>query len=153
PTTALTKELIMRVFGPRTSMSVFRWDLVYLAAQLVSDDRPGVAALAPPIQSALASIAAERASMEQAEDGSLVAIAQVRKRDKKRDALLVTLGGVARATDKPVYGTLFPTRSPAIIARLGVDAESAEVERILGELSVLPMSHPLRLAYEKDLDD
>lgn len=142
----------MRVLGPRTSLAVFRWDLIYLAAQLAADERPGVAALAAPVQLAITKHGDRRAAFEQAQDGVIVALALLNKRDTKRDGLIVQLGGVARATYKQIYAVLFPKRSPNETAKLGVDAESGEIKRILGELAALPAGHPLQAAYAADLD-
>jgi hypothetical protein len=141
----------MRLLGNTSSLSTFRWDLIYLLAQLVSDDRPGVSDLAAPIQKRLAEIAARRASQEEAENGAITAGALLVKKDRRRDGILLEAGGVSRATFKEVYATLFGKYSPSETARLGVDAESAEVKRILGEMGKLPDKHPIRLAYEGDL--
>jgi hypothetical protein len=40
-----------------------------------------------------------------------------------------------------------------LTARLGVDAESTEIDRILGELAKLPADSALRLSYEKPLTE
>lgn len=141
----------MRLLGPSTSLAAFRWDLLFLLAQLASDERPDIAALAQPVQDALEKLAKERAAFMEAEDASVIATAILHKRDSKRDRLLVKLGGVARATAREVYAQLFPRRNPTRTAKLGIDAESAEINRILGELATLAADHPLRVAYEKDL--
>ncbi len=143
----------MRMLGTKTSLQSFRWDLIYLLAQLLGDKRPGVSALAPPIQASLATLTTERGTLEGAEDQAIVAAALLNKSDKHRDDLLIEAGGVARATDKAVYDTLFSKQNPSATARLGIDAESAEVSRILGELAKLPASHPIRATYEADLTD
>lgn len=143
----------MRMLGFKASLQTFRWDLVYLAAQLLADKRPEVKALASPIQGYLSQIAAERAALEQAEDAAIIASALLNKSDRSRDEVLVEAGGVARATDRGVYEVLFPTHSPTATARLGVAAESAQVNRILGELASLPGDHPLRKEYEDELQN
>jgi hypothetical protein len=143
----------MRMLGFKASLQAFRWDLVYLAAQLVSDKRPGVSGLAGPIQGYLAKINEERSAFEKAEDAVIVVSALLNKSDRLRDELLIEAGGVARASDKAVYETLFPNASPSATARLGIAAESAEVSRILGEIAKLPADHPVRAAYEKELQD
>lgn len=140
----------MRMLGARAGLPLFRWDLVYLGAQLLSDERPPVKALADDVHAALSKLAAQRAALEQCEDAVIIALALVSKRDKRRDALLIETGGVARAADKAAYATLFPKRSPSALARLGLAAESAEINRILGEIAKLPADHPVR-AYEKRL--
>lgn len=141
----------MRLLGPSSSLSSFRWDLVYLLAQLTTDERAGVADLAQPIQSALDQLAAERAAFEEDEDEAVIATALLNKRDRKRDRLVVELGGVARATAREVYAGLFPKHNPSQTAKLGFDAESVEIVRILGELGSLDADHPLRGAYETNL--
>jgi hypothetical protein len=143
----------MRLLGHTASLSTFRWDLVYLGAQLLSDQRPGVAALAPLVQNTITDIAAERAALEQVEDEAIIANALLQKKDKSRDELLVEVGGVARASDKEVYTILFPKLNPSQTSRLGIAAESAEMKRILGEIVKLPDKHPVRLAYEQELTD
>ncbi|MFT3770930.1 MAG: hypothetical protein QM820_36385 [Minicystis sp.] len=141
----------MRVLGPRTSLAVFRLDLVYLGGELAADDRPAIQALAGPVQAAVVDLRARRTMLEGAEDAAVLALAHLHKRDRTRDVLLVTLGGVARATDKAAYASLFPKLGPSETAKLGVDAESTEVARILGSLAALEPAHPLRVAYEAPL--
>ena len=141
----------MRLLGHKTNLATFRWDLIYLIAQLGSDDRPGVADLAPPVQAVLAQIDAERAAYEQAEDAVVVAGALLDKKDLRRDKALIAAGGIARATDEKVYKTLFPKLNPSLTARLGLDAESVEISRILGEMAKLPADSLLRTAYEQEL--
>src|SRR5690348_10320351 len=102
----------MRMLGFKSPVQMFRWDLVYLAAQLLSDDRAEVKALAAPVQTMLLSLNEERAALEKAEDDLVFAIALLRKRDRDRDAVLVEAGGVARARDKEVYAILFGDRNP-----------------------------------------
>jgi len=139
------------MLGYRTSVSAFRWDLVYLLAQLTTDTRPGVAALGAPIQALLVTLKAERGAFEDAEDATVVATALLQKKDRHRDAVLTEAGGVARASDKVVYGILFPQLSPSATARLGIAEESAQIARILGELAKLPDDHPLRTEYQSEL--
>lgn len=143
----------MKMLGPKAPVASFRWDLVYLLAQLTADTRPEVKALAPAIDQHLTLLKAERDSLEAAEDAAIVATALLRKRDVTRDKILVEAGGVARATDEAVYRTLFPNLSPTNTARLGVNAESAHIDRILGELTALPAGHPLRESYLQDLQE
>ena len=141
----------MRLLGYKAPLATFRWDLIYLLAQLLSDDRPGVSALAAPVQAMLALIDAERAGYEQAEDAVVVAGALLDKRDLRRDKALIAAGGVARATDAAVYKTLFPKLNPSLTARLGIEAESTEIARILGEFAKLPPDSLLVLNYEQEL--
>jgi len=143
----------MRLLGSSSPLSAFRWDLLYLLAELGTDERPGVAELAPPVQNALQALANERAAFEEAEDQAIIAMALLHKRDKKRDRLLITLGGIARATVTEIYERLFPKRNPSQTAKLGIDEESAEMARILGEIDNLPEDHPLREGYGKSLAD
>lgn len=143
----------MRLLGTKTNLATFRWDLIYLIAQLASDDRPGVSDLAPAVQAVLAKVDTERAAYEQAEDAVIVAGALLDKKDQRRDKVLIAAGGVARATDADIYKTLFPKLNPSLTARLTIDAESTEVGRILGELAKLPADNILRTTYEKVLAD
>ena len=141
----------MRMLGLRASMATFRWDLIYLAAQLAADDRPGVSDLAPMASDRLVQLGQERAALEQAEDAVVIASALLNKKDRGRDGVLVEMGGVARALDKQVYATLFARQSPSVVAKLAVAEESVEVRRILGELAKLPADHMLRQEYEAEL--
>lgn len=143
----------MRMLGVKASLSTFRWDLIHLLAQLTSDNRPGVSALSAGVQALLGTVAAERAGFEQAEDALIVAQAMLNKKDKHRDGVLIEAGGMARALDKAGYGSLFPKHSPSATARLGIDAESAEISRILGELGKMPVDHPVRSAYLQELTE
>lgn len=138
----------MRVFGGKASLQTFRWDFVYLAAQTLADKRPDVLALAASIQAKLVEINAERDALEQAENQEIFASALVNKRDRARDEVVLATGGVARTQDKGLYQTLFTKLSPSATAKLGVDAESKEIARILGELGKLPPDHPIRVTYE-----
>lgn len=143
----------MRLLGFKTSLATFRWDFIYLIAQLISDDRPGVSDLAPPVQAVLAQIDVERAAHEQAEDAVIVAGALVDKKDQRRDKVLIAAGGVARATDGDIYKTLFPKLNPSLTARLSIEDESVQIKRILGELAKLPKDSLLRSTYEQELAD
>lgn len=142
----------MRMLGHKASLSMFRWDLVYLGAQLEADGRPEVAALLGPVQALLAELKVERDALEEAEDALLVATAVRNRRDRARDVVLLEAGGVARASNKEVYDRLFPQRSPSRTARLPLQEESAEVQRILGELGKLAADDPIRAAYEAELE-
>ena len=143
----------MRMLGIKASVATFRWDLIYLIAQLTADDRPGVSDIAPMVSARLALLIEERGALEQAEDASIIASALLNKRDRRRDTMLVEMGGVVRALDKAVYATLFANKSPSLVAKLSVDDESAEIRRILGEIGKLPADHILRQEYEVELAD
>lgn len=143
----------MRMLGTRSNLAVFRWDLLYLLAQTSADERPDVNALAPRVQTMIDDLTARRSEQEGAEDAAVITQALLRKKDSRRDDLLVEMGGVARATSKDVYAAMFAKRNPSLTARLPVKEESAEIKRILGELSALPAGHPLRAAYEKTITD
>ncbi|MEO5731218.1 MAG: hypothetical protein ABI134_05385, partial [Byssovorax sp.] len=137
----------MRLLGHKASLASFRWDLIYLIAQLLGDERPGVSALAPAVQQCLKQLEDGRAIYEQAEDAVVVASALLDKRDRRRDKVLIAAGGVARSTDIDIYRTLFPTLNPSLTADLGIAAESAAVDRILRELGKLPADNLLRVLY------
>lgn len=143
----------MRMLGPQASLSSFRWDIIYLLAQLTSDTRPGVAELAPQAQTLLDRLKAEREALETAEDAWIIATAIVNKKDKRRDELVIQVGGVARVTDKAVYDILYGKKNPSKTAKLGIAAESVEVARILGEIAKLPETHPVRAAYFQELTE
>lgn len=120
---------------------------------LSTDERPGVAALAPSIQAAMQQAESRRIAAEEAQAAVVVASANLIKRDKQRDRLLLQLGGTARATAPTTYKRLFPKHSPSETAKLSIDAESTEVLRILGEMKTLESTDPLRTSYEADLTD
>ena len=143
----------MRMLGVKASLSGFRWDLVYLIARLMADERAEVKALVPLAQALRADLAAQRDALEAAEDAVIITSALVDRGDARRDEVLVQLGGVARATDKVAYGVLFPKTNPSHTARLSIDAESVEIARILGELGAMPAEHPLRAAYLTELTE
>lgn len=141
----------MRMLGTKPSLPAFRWDLLYLLAQLTADKRPEIKALAPKVQTMIDAHKAGRETFEGAQDMAVIAAAILRKEDKSRDDRLVEMGGVARSVAKDVYQTLFAKFSPSIAARLPLKAEAAEVKRILGELGKLEATHPLRVSYEKSI--
>lgn len=151
-TTSNGKETIMRLLGSDSSLAAFRWDFVYLLAQLTTDERPGVPDLAAPIEQAMNATETRRVALEQAQSAAITALALVAKRDKGRDRLIVKMGGVARATDPAAYKRLFPKLNPSQTAKLGTDAETVEVTRILAELNGLEMAHPLRTTYATTLN-
>jgi hypothetical protein len=138
----------MRLLGSKSPLSAFRHDLIYLAASLSADARPDVAALAPSVNQLLGDLRAERELFEQAEDATVIMTARRGRRDAELDELIVTLGGIARSVDKQLYGVLFAKRNPTTIARLGLDKEVVEVDRILGELGKLPEGSALRRDYQ-----
>jgi hypothetical protein len=139
------------MLGTRCSLSVFRWDLLYLLARLLADKRPEVKALGETVQAHLDALRVRRDTHEGAEDAVVIAGALLNKEDKERDKVLLEMGGVARVRDKDMYKALFATYSPSKTARLPIQEESAEVRRILGEFAALPVDHPLRVTYEKPL--
>jgi hypothetical protein len=141
----------MRMLGVKSPLATFRWDLVYLYARLMADDRDAIKALAPLAQALRDQLSAQRAAFEGAEDAVVIASALVDKQDERRDAVVLALGGVARATDKDAYGLLFPKLNPSKTARLSIDDESSEIARILGELGSMADDHPLRQAYAAPL--
>lgn len=152
-TTSNGKELTMRLLGNDSSLGIFRWDFVYLLAQLTTDERPGISALAGPIESAMNDVESRRVGLDQAQSTAVMTSALVAKRDKGRDRLLIKMGGVTRATDRDVYERLFPKLNPSQTTKLGIDAESTEVNRILAEIKGLETTHPVRTSYESALTD
>jgi len=147
------KELVMKSLGTNRSLHTFGWDLLFLYSQLSTDERPGIAALAPSIQAGMQEAENRRTTAEQAHAAVVIASANLIKRDKRRDRLVLALGGTARATSKATYKRLFPKHSPSETAKLSIDAESIEVLRILGEMKTLESTDPLRTSYEADLTD
>jgi hypothetical protein len=143
----------MKLLGVASRPAAFRWDLLYLFSQLETDDRAGIATLAPPVEVAMQTLETRQIAYDEAQKAVIVATALVAKRDKVRDRLIVELGGVARATGREAYLQLFPRYNPSQTTKLGMDLETDEVTRILGELGTLPATHPLRLKYEKPLSD
>lgn len=138
----------MRLLGAASSLATFRWDLIYLLAQLTTDDRAGVSSLAGPVEAAIGDLDGRRTAFEQAQAAAVIASAMVAKRDKGRDRLIVEMGGLTRATERDVYKRFFPKLNPSKTAKLGIDAETVEVTRILGEMKGLDAAHPVRLGYE-----
>lgn len=141
----------MRNMGIASKSAAFQWELLYLFSQLSTDQRPGVAALAPPVESAMNSLDARMGAYDQARAAVVIATALLHKRDKARDGLILELGGVARATGHQTYKQLFPRYSPSQTAKLAVDAETEEVTRILAEIATFAATHPLRVQYEAKL--
>jgi hypothetical protein len=141
----------MQSFGPKTALPTFRYDINYLYAGLLSDNRPEVNALAPPIGDLLVEIRDERALFEQAEDKAVVTGAKRGRKDRNVDARVVMLGGVARVVDKDLYGRLFATQAPSDINKLALEKQILENKRLIGELGALPADHPVRVGYEAAL--
>jgi hypothetical protein len=141
----------MRLIGPKGAVASFRWDIIYLVASLLADDRAAVKALAIPVEAILEEIRQERDTFEKAEDHVVVTAA---KRDRKDEAIgrrVVALGGVARSMDKNLYARLFPSQTPSDIAKLGLEKQVLEHDRLIGELALEPADHPVRVAYEASL--
>ena len=141
----------MRILGVKLPLDAFRWDLIYLLAQLTSDDRSGIAELAPAVQTGLDEVNDCRNAWEQAQAAAIVTSALVAKRDRGRDRLIIEMGGIARAMERAMYEQLFPRLSPSRTAELGIESETSEVQRLLGELNRLEDRHPLRQGYETSL--
>jgi len=141
----------MRLLGHGASLAAFRWDCVYLLARLLADDRQDVKALGAAAKDMLDQVGQERAALEAVEDNAVIASALLGNADKARDKVLIAMGGVARAMDKPTYAVLFPKLNPSRTARLTVAEESTEIARILAELAKLPADHALRVGYESEL--
>jgi hypothetical protein len=143
--------MTMKLLGIASTLATFRWDLLYLLAQLTTDERVGVSDLAPPIETAMNVLETRRVAYEQTRAAAVIATAMVDKRDQRRDRLIIEMGGVARATGRHDYKRLFPKHSPSQTAKLGIDAQTVEVMRILGELEGFDTTHPLRTNYEARL--
>lgn len=141
----------MKLLGTSATVATIRYDLVYLHASLLSDDDPAVQALAVPIDQRVTALRDERDVYERAEDAVVVLAARRSKRDTALDTCVVTFGGVARAMNKGLYRTFFPTLSPSQTARQKLSREVSEVKRILGELARLPATHALRVSYEAQM--
>lgn len=142
----------MKMLGTKSPLPVFRWDLLYLFSNVSSDERPEIQALGPPVEAGLAEIRSEREAHEAAEDTAIIMAARRGKRDASLDSLLIRFGGVARVSDKGLYGAAFDRYNPSETARLALNDEVKEVDRILGELRALPADNPLRMEYEPALD-
>jgi hypothetical protein len=95
----------------------------------------------------------ERAALEETENLLVIAIALRAKRDRGVDATTIKLGGVVRATDKPMYAVLFPTLNPSQVTKLALDTQLQENRRIAKELGDLPEDHELRTQYETGLKE
>jgi len=145
------KERVMKIMGVASKSAAFQWELLYLFSQLSTDQRPVVAALAPPVESAMNTLDARIAAHEHARAAVVIATALLHKRDMARDGLILELGGVARATGRETYKQLFPKYSPSRTAKLAMDEETEEVQRILGEIATFAATHPLRVQYEAKL--
>jgi hypothetical protein len=145
-----TKGVRMRLLGP-SSLTVYRLDLVFLRASLRADERPEIAALAPEVEALLERLREERAAIEAAQEASVVMSAELGRRDDALDRRVVTFGGQVRAVNRALYDVLFPRLSPTRTAHVALAKESAEIERILGELERVPPEDPVRTAHEAPL--
>ncbi|AKF11432.1 hypothetical protein [Sandaracinus amylolyticus] len=141
----------MRMLGSSSSLATFRYDLVFLHASLLADDRPAVNALAPRVAAKLAELRAERDAFELAEDAAVVLRARKARRDAVLDKQVIGFGGHVRAIDPTLYAVFFKSLSPSRVAKLGLDDELEQVRRIVGELARLPADHAERAAYETSL--
>jgi hypothetical protein len=88
----------MRVLGSRTSLTVFRWDLVYLLTRLAEDDRPEISTLAGPVAIALGDLRERQGELDWAEDEALAAAARgaPRGRAEAEEKLAAVRAGVER---------------------------------------------------------
>jgi hypothetical protein len=141
----------MRLIGPKGTVPTFRWDLIYLVASLLADNRGEVVALAAPVEALLAELRQERDTFEKSEDLAVLMLAKRERKDETIGRRVVELGGVARAVDKNLYARLFPAQAPSDIAKLGLDKQVLEHDRLIGELAQAPADHPVRVAYEAAL--
>lgn len=144
----------MRFLGPKSTLATFRWDLIYLFASLnAEEENLEIKSLAPLVLDLFHHLQTERAAFEEAENMLVVAFALRSRRDRKVDAKTLAIGGVARATDKAVYGRLFPTANPTQVTKMALDRQLQENKRIAKELGDLPVDHPLRAQYAVGLDE
>lgn len=134
----------MRVLGDRASIDAFRFDLVYLEASLLADDRPEVSAIAARVRARISQLRAERDLFETAEDAAVVVTARKGRRDTALDRLVVTFGGHVRAVSPTLYSVFFRAITPTAIARAALQTEVLHVQRIIGELDALPADHAQR---------
>lgn len=137
----------MRLLGPKSSLPVFRWDLIYLYAGLNADERAAIKDLAPSVLALVNLVQGERDTVEEAENLLVVAYALRTRGDKRVDATTLAIGGVARAVHKPVYAILFPTSNPTEVTKMALDKQLQENKRIAKELGALPADHELRVQY------
>lgn len=141
----------MRLLGPKSTLSAFRWDLVFLYGGInAADNAPAVKALAPTVLGLITKLKAERSDFEDVENAWMVALALRTRRDNQVDAMTVELGGVARATDKAAYAILFPTLNPSQVTKLALADQLKENHRIQKELEGFPADHDLRKEYGAD---
>jgi hypothetical protein len=138
----------MRLIGPKGAVPSFKWDFIYLLAGLLADNRAEVNALAAGVEAIIAELRQERDAFEDAEDHVVVTAAKRDRRDETIGRRVVQLGGVARSMDKDLYTRLFSSLAPSDIARLVLEKEVLEHDRLLGELALEPADHPVRSAYE-----
>lgn len=138
----------MRLLGPKSTLSAFRWDLVFLyGGTNAAENAPAIKALAPTVLGFITKLKAERSDLEETENAWMVALALRTRRDNQVDATTVELGGIARVTDKETYAILFPRLNPSQITKLALDEQLQENRRIQKELEALPADHELRLEY------
>ncbi len=142
----------MRLLGPKSTLSTFRWDLVFLYGGInAAENAPAIKALAPTVLGFITKLKAERSDLEDTENAWMVALALRARRDNQVDATTVELGGVARATDKEAYGILFPRLNPSQITKLALADQLTENHRIQKELEALPADNELRQEYGAEL--
>ncbi len=138
----------MRLLGPKSRLSVFLWDLVFLYAGInAAENVPAIKALAPTVLGFITKLKAERSDLEDAENAWMVALALRARRDNQVDLTTVEIGGVARVTDKETYSVLFPRLNPSQVTKLALDEQLQENRRIQKELEALPADHELRHEY------
>ena len=140
----------MRMLGD-ASIQSYRWDLIYLQAGLLSDEKPEIQALAPGVGIIVDEIRAERELYERAEEAEIVASAVRGQRDFKLDRMIITFGGIARVIAGSIYKRFFGRLSPSRVAKLALDDEVLECKRILGEFEATPADEPLRVAHEASI--
>lgn len=143
----------MRLLGNKSSLSVFRKDLLHLEASLEADDNADVVALGPEVASCLDELYQERDAFETVENTVVIARAVRKKRDKGVDVTLVDLGSRSRVKNKKLNERLFPSLSPSDTGSLPLDKQMVENERILLELKGLEAGHPIRVEYETVLEN
>ena len=142
----------MRSLGPKSPLSAFRWDLVFLYGGInAAESVPAVKALAPTVLGFITKLKAARNDFEDTENAWMVALALRTRCDNQVDATTIELGGVARATDKAAYAVLFPTLNPSQVTKLALADQLQENYRIQKELDALPADHELRQQYSAEL--
>jgi hypothetical protein len=142
----------MKILGPESSLRRHEQDVLFTGAACKAHPKQEVKDIGEEFLTQQQALKEQRAGLEGAEDGLVIAEALVTRTDATRDGTLVSMGAFADALGKGDRGRLF-RMAPSDIAKLGYVKETSEIVALLAKVAAYEAGHPIREAYETRLTE